>query len=187
MRRISESENGGLLTFGVLAALWSSSAAMVAVTSALNAAYDIEEGRPWWKVRLIAIGLTVALAVFFLLSFSLVLAGPEIAEYLGRTLRMGPVVEWSWKILQWPIVFALVSQASALVYYFAPDAEQDWVWITPGAVVATILWLDRLARLPRVRDAVLRLQRRVWRDRRRAWCCCSGSTCRAWPSWSAPR
>jgi len=141
IRRISEAESGGLLTFGVLAALWSSSAAVVALTSALNAAYDIEEGRPWWKVRLVAIGLTLALAVFLLLSFSLVLAGPEIAEYLGTTLRMGPVVEWTWKILQWPLAFGMVSTALGLVYYFAPDSEQDWVWITPGAVVATVLWL----------------------------------------------
>ena len=141
IRRISDSDDGGLLTFGMLAALWSSSAALVAATSALNAAYDIEEARPWWKVRLIAIGLTIALAVFILLSFSLVLAGPQIAEYLGRTLRMGPAIEWTWKILQWPLVFALVSTGVGLVYYFAPDADQDWVWITPGAVLATILWL----------------------------------------------
>ena len=141
IRRISKSGDGGLLTFGVLAALWSSSAAMVAGVSALNAAYDIEEGRPWWKVRLIAIGLTIALAVFFLVSFTLVLAGPTIAEYIGDTLRMGTVVEWTWKILQWPLAFALVSLAIALVYYFAPDADQDWIWITPGAVVATALWI----------------------------------------------
>jgi membrane protein len=141
MQRISDADNGGLLTFGVLVALWSSSAAMVAATSALNAAYDIEEGRPWWKVRLVAIGLTIALAVFFLLSFSLVLVGPTVAEYLGDTLRMGPVVEWTWKILQWPIAFVLVSLAIAIVYYFAPDAEQDWVWITPGALLATALWV----------------------------------------------
>lgn len=141
MQRISQQEDGGLLTFGVLAALWSSSAAMVAVTSSLNAAYDIDEGRPWWKVRLIAIGLTVALSVFFLISFTLVLAGPSIAEYLGRTLQLGGVVEWTWKILQWPIAFLLVTTAIAIVYYVAPDAEQDWVWISPGAVVATLLWL----------------------------------------------
>jgi membrane protein len=141
IRRISEAENGGLLTFGVLAALWSSSAAMVASTTALNVAYDIEESRPWWKVRLIAIGLTLALAVFFLVSASLVLAGPEVAEYLGRTLRMGGVIEWTWKVLQWPVVFALVSTGIGIVYYFAPDADQDWVWISPGAVVATLLWL----------------------------------------------
>jgi len=141
MQRISQQENGGLLTFGVLAALWSSSAAMVAVTSSLNAAYDIEEGRPWWKVRLIAIGLTIALAVFFLLSFTLVLAGPTIAEYLGRTLHLGTVFEWTWKVLQWPIAFVLVTTAIAIVYYVAPDAEQDWAWISPGALVATTLWL----------------------------------------------
>ncbi|MGI8672217.1 MAG: YihY/virulence factor BrkB family protein, partial [Luteitalea sp.] len=99
MRRISEAENGGLLTFGVLGALWSSSAAMVAVTSSLNTAYDIEEARPWWKVRLIAIGLTLALSVFMLLSFTLIVAGPSIAEYLGQTLRMGTVFEWTWKIV----------------------------------------------------------------------------------------
>jgi membrane protein len=141
IRRISEAGDGGLLTFGVLAALWSSSAAVVAITSALNTAYDIEEARPWWKVRLIAIGLTIVLALFLLLSTSLVLAGPEVAEYLGNTLRLGPLVEWTWKILQWPLVFALVSTALGVVYYVAPDADQDWVWITPGAVVATVLWL----------------------------------------------
>jgi membrane protein len=141
IRRISEAGDGGLLTFGVLAALWSSSAAVVAITSALNTAYDIEEARPWWKVRLIAIGLTIVLALFLLLSTSLVLAGPEVAEYLGNTLRLGPVVEWTWKIVQWPLVFALVSTALGVVYYVAPDADQAWVWITPGAVVATVLWL----------------------------------------------
>jgi uncharacterized BrkB/YihY/UPF0761 family membrane protein len=59
MRRLGEGESGGLLTFGVAGALWSSSAAMVSIVGALNRAYDIKEGRPWWKVRLVSIGLTV--------------------------------------------------------------------------------------------------------------------------------
>ena len=59
MRRLANNENGGLLTFGVAGALWSSSAALVSIVGALNRAYDIEEGRPWWKVRLVAIGLTL--------------------------------------------------------------------------------------------------------------------------------
>ena len=54
---------------------------------------------------------------------------------------LGPAFEWTWKILQWPLVFVLVATAMALVYYFAPDAEQDWIWITPGSVVATTLWV----------------------------------------------
>jgi hypothetical protein len=54
---------------------------------------------------------------------------------------LGGAFEWSWKVLQWPLAFFLVTSAIGLVYYFAPDAEQDWVWITPGAVAATLLWL----------------------------------------------
>jgi membrane protein len=141
MRRIANRESGGLLTFGVLAALWSSSAALVSIIGALNAAYDIKESRPWWKVRLTALGLTIGVAVFVLCALSLVLAGPAIAEWLGDRTGLGAVFTWTWLIVQWPVAFLLVSTAVGLVYYFAPDADQDWVWITPGAVIATVLWL----------------------------------------------
>ena len=108
---------------------------------ALNRAYDIEEGRPWWKVRLLALGLTLGLAAFILIAFALVLVGPTAAEYIARVTGLGPVFAWTWKILQWPVVLALVSIGAGLVYYFAPDAEQEWVWVTPGAILAAILWL----------------------------------------------
>jgi membrane protein len=141
LETIANGQNSGLLTFGFLMALWSSSAAIVAVTDALNRAYDIEEGRPWWKVRLTAIFLTLVLAVFVLVAFALILVGPTAAEWLARTTGLGAPFEWAWKILQWPIALALVVVAIAVVNYFAPDADQDWEWVTPGAVVATVLWL----------------------------------------------
>src|SRR5262245_11334942 len=83
IRRISNADSGGILTVGFLGAMWSSSAALVAIISTLNRVYDIDEGRPWWKVRLTAIGLTLALATFLLLSFTLVVAGPTIAEHVA--------------------------------------------------------------------------------------------------------
>jgi membrane protein len=138
--KISENQ-AGLLTIGMVTALWSSSAAMTAIIDTLNSAYDIEEGRAWWRVRIIAILLTVSVAVFIVVSFALVLAGPSLAERLALWFGLGSTFEWGWKILQWPIVFALVSTGIALVYYFAPDAEQDWTWLTPGSIVATMLWL----------------------------------------------
>ena len=138
---ISEGEQGGLLTIGMLTALWSSSAAMVAIIDTLNTAYDIDEGRPWWKVRLTAIGLTVGISIFIVTAFVLVVVGPTFAEGLANRFYLGPAFEWTWKILQWPFVFALVSAGIAVVYYFAPDAEQDWVWLTPGSILATMLWL----------------------------------------------
>lgn len=141
MRRLGNHENGGLLTFGVVGALWSSSAALVSIVNALNRAYDIDEQRPWWKVRLVAIGLTIGVALFILVAISLVLAGPTAARYLGEMTGLGMPFEWAWLVIQWPFAFALVATAIGLIFYFAPDAEQDWVWVTPGAVIATALWL----------------------------------------------
>lgn len=141
MRRLASNENGGLLTFGVAGALWSSSAALVSIVGAVNRAYDIEEGRPWWKLRLVAVGLTLGVAVIVLVALSLMLVGPTLAEQLGEQTGWGAPFEWTWLVLQWPLVFVLVAIGIGLIYYFAPDADQDWTWITPGAVVATILWL----------------------------------------------
>lgn len=134
-------KQGGLLTLGMLTALWSSSAAMTAIIDTLNNAYDIPEGRPWWKVRLTAIFLTGGVALFIVISFTLVLAGPTLADTVATRFGLGEAFAWSWKILQWPLAFGLVSSGIALIYYFAPDAEQDWVWLTPGSVFATTLWM----------------------------------------------
>jgi membrane protein len=139
--KISENKSGGLLTLGMLGTIWSTSSGVTAIIDALNQAYDIQESRPWWKVRLTAVALTIALAVFIVASTVLVLAGPALAERVADWFRLGAVFTWTWKIVQWPLVFMLVSLAIALVYYFAPDAEQSFMWITPGSILATVLWL----------------------------------------------
>jgi membrane protein len=141
MIKISNDGKGGLLTLGVLLAVSSSSAAMVAIIDTLNKAYDVEEGRPWWKVRLTAMALTVGVATFILVSFALVLVGPTVATELAERMTLGAAFEWTWKILQWPVLFGLASLGIALIYYFAPDVEQEWVWLTPGSIFATTLWL----------------------------------------------
>lgn len=139
--KISQSGHGGILTLAFVLTIWSSSGAMVSIISTLNAAYDITEGRPLWKVRLIAMALTLGMAFFILVSIALVLVGPTLGEHFANTLHMGAAFKWGWWILQWPIVFMLVATGIGLVYYFAPDAEQDWIWITPGSVLATVLWV----------------------------------------------
>ena len=141
MVKIGEGKHGGLLTVGVLGALWSSSSAMVSMINALNRTYDITESRPWWRVRLTAILLTISLSLLIVLSAALIVAGPEIADVLARHFAFGSVFVWTWRIAQWPLAFAMVVVAIDLIYHFAPDAEQDWVWATPGSVAATTLWV----------------------------------------------
>lgn len=141
MTRLANGNDGGVFSIGLLGALWSSSAAMVAMIDAMNRPYDIEEGRPWWKVRFTAILLTVSLAVFVVLSFGLIVAGPQLADSLANQFALGAVFTITWKIIQWPIAFALITTDIALIYYYAPDAEQDFVWITPGSLIAASLWV----------------------------------------------
>jgi membrane protein len=141
MLKIAEGNHGGLLTIGILGAIWSSSSAMVSLIGAMNKTYDIDESRPWWKVRLTAIVLTVALAVLVVVAAALIIAGPEIANFLGHHFGFSQAFVWTWKIVQWPFAFLMVAVGIGMIYFFAPDAQQDWVWITPGSLIATTLWV----------------------------------------------
>jgi membrane protein len=138
---IAGNRNGGLLTLGMLGTIWSTSSGVSGVMDVLNQAYDVQEARPWWKTKAISLALTFALVAFLVFSTVLVLVGPTLAEHLAARLHLGVVFTWTWKIVQWPLVFVLVSLAAAIVYYYGPDVEQRWVWITPGSVSATLLWL----------------------------------------------
>lgn len=130
-----------LLTIGILGALWSSSGAMTSIVSALNKAYDLPDSRPWWKVRLVSIALTIALVLFVLLSFTLIVAGPNAGHWLADRFGLGVVFDQAWTYLRWPLIFALATTGIAIVFYYAPDADQDWVWITPGSIATTLLWV----------------------------------------------
>jgi len=139
--QIAQGPPRGLLALSLLGALWSSSSAMTAIIATLNQAYHVREGRSWWRVRLLAVGLTVVLAGFTLVAVTLVMAGPVLTTYLETSLGVSRPFASLWAIVEWLIVFGLMMTALGWIYYFAPDTRRRWVWITPGAVVATVLWI----------------------------------------------
>lgn len=130
-----------ILSLGILGALWVSSSGITAIIDALNVAYDTTETRPFWKVRLTGILLTIGLAGFVILSAVLVLFGGQMAEWASEFLGLGALFELTWKVLQWPLAFMLMVSAIGIIYYVCPNVKQEWRWVTPGAVVAVILWL----------------------------------------------
>ncbi len=139
--QIAGGTHPSLLTLGIVGAIWSSSSAMVAIIGALNRAYDVTEWRPWWKRRLIAIVLTLALALFILVGFTLVLVGPDAAVRVASWLHLAPVVAIVWGAIRWPVMIAGVVFAVELIFHFAPSRHARWVWVTPGSLLATGLWL----------------------------------------------
>jgi membrane protein len=142
MFEVTNGSGGGKISLGILAALWAASNGMGAISQSLNAAYHVDESRPWWKQRLIAVGLTIALAILIISALVLVLYGGRIADGLAASYGFGFVFVVLWKILQWPVVLVFLLLGFALIYYWAPDLrDQDWRWVTPGSVAAVLLWL----------------------------------------------
>jgi membrane protein len=143
MRLVSETisdvtrhRSGGLISFGVLGALWAASGGVTAVMGTLNAAYDAREERSFWKIRLIAISLTVMLAVMG--GTALVMFGDRFAVWFGERLGMGPSFTVIWGVIHYLVGLALLFLGLELIYYFSPNVEQDWKWVTPGAVFAVV-------------------------------------------------
>ena len=139
--QITQVKHAGLLAVSLLVALWSSSSGMTAIIGTLNQAYHVKDTRPWWRVRVLAIALTLALVALALTALALALAGPRLAQWIAIRLHLGATFAWTWRIAQWPLIFALVVTALEWIYYFAPDVRHRWVWLTPGSLMAATLGL----------------------------------------------
>jgi membrane protein len=153
IEEVIAARGSGKLSFGLLAALWAASSGINALGQALNAAYGVAETRPWWKVRLISVALTVALAVLIVSALLIVLYGGRLGEFLFGSFHEGHLFSIVWKILQWPIALAFVFLAFGLIYQFAPNLsarrrggrlqKSDYRrrWLSPGVLIAVLLWM----------------------------------------------
>ena len=141
LEQMAQGSGANIMSLGLLGALWASSSGMTAIMEALNVVYDVkEDSRPFWRVRLTAILLTVGLAGFIIASLTLVLSGEHIGRWVADFIGLGDVFTWSWIALQWPVAIALMLLVVGAVYYFCPDVEQDWRWVSPGSVFAVVMW-----------------------------------------------
>jgi len=142
---IAGSRAQGAFTLGaivsLLLALWGVSGAFRSVMEAMNVMYEIEEARPFWKQLLISVFLSLGIAALLIFALVLVVFGPEIGGAVADAVGLGSVFQIVWNIVQWPVLIFLVVFAFALVYYYAPDVEQRFKWISPGSIVAVLMWL----------------------------------------------
>jgi membrane protein len=141
LKEIANNSTGLKLAFGLLLALWSGSGGVVSIMDALNRCYHVKDSRPWWKQRLIAIALTAAISALTIAALAMVLYGGNIVDFVGTRVGLSDVAVITWHIVQWPIALFFVILSFALLYYWGPDAEQEWQWITPGSVVGVLVWI----------------------------------------------
>ena len=142
---IAQSKAQGAFTVGaiisIFLALWGVSGAFRSVMEAMNVMYEVEEARPIWKQYLISVLLSLGVAALLLFALGLVIFGPQLGGAIADLVGLGFVFQVVWNIVQWPVLLFFVLFAFALVYYFAPDVEQRFKWISPGSIIAVALWL----------------------------------------------
>jgi membrane protein len=136
------SGSGGALglgvVLGIILALWSAAKGMKAMITALNIAYDEEEGRGFFKLNALALLLTLGGILFVLVTLGVILALPALLEAVGLPGILEPLVNF----LRWPLLAGCVMVALALLYRFAPNRDRPrWHWVSAGSVVATLLWI----------------------------------------------
>ena len=141
IRALFSNKKQGLLSLGFVLALWASSKAVVAVMNAMNKLYVVKEGRPFWKVRLTALFLVIGLSLLFLLALILLMFGSKIGYLIAARVDFGIFFRVVWNLMLIPVILFLLSLAVATIYFFTPDVEQKWKWISPGSVVAIPSWI----------------------------------------------
>jgi membrane protein len=141
INQVQNQSNGGLLSFGIVTAIWAASSGIRSLMNALNVAFDVEETRPAWKRYALSILYTLGIAALLLASAALMLLGPQAMEAIAEQVGLGSAFVFVWTWLRWPVLAALLALAAALVYYVAPNVEQPFKLITPGAAFAVILWV----------------------------------------------
>ncbi len=135
LKTIQDRPKTGLISFGVAALIWLASSLFVAVMDAMNRIMGVQETRPFWKVRVTAMLMTLSQAAILIVAFITTLAWPQILKLMW----LQPGAAWLASIVQGLIVFLLVLLSFALAMYFGPDADQRWEWITPGSLAGTLI------------------------------------------------
>jgi membrane protein len=127
---------------GLVIALWSASSYVNGFRQASNVIYGIGEGRPLWKTISIRLAVTVFAVVILMLCAVIVVVSGSIANEIGNAIGVGHTAVVIWGVAKWPVLVVLVSVLLAVLFWASPNAKQAGIkWISPGGVVATVIWL----------------------------------------------
>jgi membrane protein len=139
---LAKNSGGGKVTFGIVAGLWFASGGMSSMISTLNAVFRVREARSWFRVRAIALGLTLAIAILLLSALLLVFVGNRVVDWFAAEFSWSSFLAVAWKDFRWPAAALFVMISFSLVYYAGPNlAQHRWHWVTPGSLFGMLLWL----------------------------------------------
>ncbi len=140
IQEIRGRDQGGLLSFGIVVAIWSASVGVRALIKALNVAYNAKEARPAWKRYPLSIVFTIGLAAMVITATALMLIGPQVMSWLAGQVGMSEAFVTLWAWIRLPVAVFLLMVVVSVAYYAGPNVDQSFRLVTPGAVLAVIVW-----------------------------------------------
>src|SRR5215510_7747065 len=132
---------GAFLSFGILVTLWSASGGFAAAIEALNIAYDVEDDRPFWKTRPLAVGLAIITGALLLTALSVMIVGPRFGEWLAARVHLSYLFVLLWPYIHWSIAIGFTVLAVEALYFLAPNVKQRFLATLPGAILAVGCWI----------------------------------------------
>lgn len=132
---------GTFLSFGILGTLWAASGGFSAVIEALNIAYEVEDDRPFWKTRPLAVGLTFMIGALLLIALSVMIVGPQFGQWLASRVNLSSLFVLAWPYIHWSIAVGFTVLAVEAIYYLGPNVKQRFLATLPGAILAVSCWI----------------------------------------------
>lgn len=130
-----------LLSFGILGTLWSASGGFASAIEALDVAYDVEEGRPFWVTRPLAVGLTFLVGILLLVAFATMVLGPQFGTMLAEHHKLSWMFASAWPYIHWTVSFGFTILAVEFLYFIAPNVRQRFWSTLPGAILSVSCWV----------------------------------------------
>lgn len=138
---LMSSAHAGFAIGGAALALWGASRGVSSLMGALNAMFNKQETRPWWKRQLIAIGVTLGVAVLVVVALGLLVVGSAAGHWIADRFGLGDAFDVGWNLGRWVGAGLLVTVVWAVLYKFLPDTDAPFRIFTPGAIIGVLLWL----------------------------------------------
>jgi len=132
---------GTFLSFGILGTLWAASGGFSACIEALNIAYEVQDDRPFWKTRPLAVGLAFVTAALLLIALSVMIVGPRFGEWLAGRVHLSHLFVLLWPYFHWSIAVGFTILAVEALYFLAPNVKQRFLATLPGAILAVSCWI----------------------------------------------
>ena len=132
---------GTFLSFGILGTLWAASGGFSAAIEALNIAYDVQDDRPFWKTRPLAMGLALVTGALMLVALSVMIVGPRFGEWLAARVHLSYLFVLLWPYVHWAIAIGFTILVVEALYFLAPNVKQRFLATLPGAILAVSCWI----------------------------------------------